>query len=385
MQLPDIAWASLRRRPGRLAFMLIGLALGIGTVVALVSLSRAMQSEVADELDRFGANIVVTPKSTALDVAYGGMSVAGLTVDTRELRTADAALIRTIPNKRNVAAVAPKLIGGAEIEGRKVLLIGANFRQESGIKSWWRLEGELATSADEVMLGSEAAAVLKKRTGDTVMLGRAPRRVTAVIAPNGSLDDQAVLADLALVQTVLGKPDAVSLIEVSALCRGCPIEDIVQQIAQVLPHARVAPIRQAVAAREKAVRQFTRFSYAVSLVVLLVGVLVVMSTMMSSVAERTQEIGILRAIGFRQRQVASVVFIEALVVNLVAGVAGWLLGTGAARWAGPAIGQLSSVVPFDARLGGIAIALAIVLGAVGGAYPALRAARMDPSQALRHF
>ena len=385
MQLKDIAWASLKRRRARAAFALAAVALGIGTVVALLSLSRAMRAEVGDELDRFGANIVITPKARTLDLAYGGLAVAGLTVDAQELRTHDADLVRTIKNKRNVSAVAPKLVGTLDIEGRRSLLIGVRFRDEAGTKSWWRVDGRIAKNATEVMLGSEAAHTLRKRVGETVTLAGQARTVVAVIAPNGSLDDQAVLADLSVAQQALGKPDAVTMIEVSALCRGCPIEDMVSQIAAVLPHARVAPIRQAVAARERAVLQFTRFAYAVSAVVLLVGTLVVMTTMMAAVAERTQEIGILRAVGYRRTQVAGIILLEALAVNIAGGAAGWLAGLLASRALGPALAQLSAPVPVDFALGAAAIVTAAVLGAAGGSYPAIRAARMDPAHALRHL
>jgi putative ABC transport system permease protein len=199
------------------------------------------------------------------------------------------------------------------------------------------------------------------------------------------MDDQAVFDDLSLVQRALGQPNAVSFIEVSALCRGCPIEDIVAQIGAVIPHGRVAPIRQAVAAREHAVLQFTRFAFAISVVVLLVGVLVVMTTMMASVTERTQEIGILRAVGFRQQQVARIILLEALGVTVVGGITGWLAGTAAARALGPMLAELTAPVPTDVRLAALAVGLALVVGASGSTYPALRAARMDPSQALRHI
>jgi putative ABC transport system permease protein len=385
MQLRDIAWASLKRRRGRFVFALAAVALGIGTVVALVSLSRAMRAEVGDELDRFGANIVITPKTRSLDVAYGGLTVAGLTVDAQELHTKDADAIRTIPNKRNVSAVAPKLVGTLEIEGRRALLIGVRFRDESGVKSWWKIDGRLARDAGEVMIGSDVAHVLRKTTGDRLMLAGESREVVGVIAPNGSLDDRAVLADLGVAQQALGKPDAVTMIEVSALCRGCPIEDMVSQMATVLPHARVAPIRQAVAARERAVLQFSRFAYAVSGIVLLVGTVVVLTTMMASVAERTQEIGILRAVGYRRTQVARIILFEALAVNLAGGVAGWLLGFAGSRALGPAMAQLTTPIPLDFTLGAAAVLTALVLGAAGGSYPAIRAARMDPAHALRHL
>jgi putative ABC transport system permease protein len=234
MQLRDIAWASLKRRRGRFVFALAAVALGIGTVVALVSLSRAMHEAVGDELDRFGANIVITPKARSLDVAYGGLAVAGLTVDAETLRTADADAVRTIPNTRNVSAVAPKLVGTFEIDGRRVLLIGVRFRDEGGVKSWWEIDGRAARDAGEVMVGSEAALALRKTLGDRVTVAGVSREIVGVIAPSGSLDDQAVLVDLSVAQQALGRPDAVTMIEVSALCKGCPIEEMVSQIAAVL-------------------------------------------------------------------------------------------------------------------------------------------------------
>ena len=385
MQLHDVAFGSLRRRRGRFMFVLAALILGIGTVVALTSLSRAMRSDVSDELDRFGANIIVTPKATTLALEYGGMDVGGLTVDARELHMEDAALIRTIPNKRNISAVAPKLIGTTTIGSARLLLIGAKFDQEPGIKSWWKVEGCLPKQANEALLGSEAAQLTGKRPGDQVTIGGRSLNVTGVLAQTGSIDDQAVFADLGLVQQALSRPNAISLIEVSALCRGCPIDDIVKQIGSVLPHARVAPIMQAVAAREQAVLQMTRFGYAVSVVVLLVGALVIMTTMMASVTERTQEIGILRAVGFRRSHVAGIILIEAGAVSALGGLLGWLAGVAGARAFGASIAHLSTAVTIDPQLAIGAVVVATAIGVCSSIYPAIKAAQLDPAQALRYM
>lgn len=383
MQLRDIAFGSLKRRRSRAAFVVAALALGIGTLVALLSLTRAMQREIADELDRFGANIVVTPKSTLLDLAYGRVDVGALSVDARELTERDAAAIRTIPNRRNISAVAPKLMGTIEIDGGRVLLVGVHFREERGIKSWWQVDGAFPEGPGEVLLGAEAARTLGKTRGQPLRLGGRDLVVTGVLQPTGAIDDRAVFADLALVQGVLGRPGAVTVIEVSALCRGCPIEDIVAQIGAVLPSAQVTPIRQAVAAREQAVGQMTRFAYLVSAIVLLAAGLVIATTLLASVSERTQEIGVLRAVGFRQSHVVRVILLEVLVVSVLGGLAGWLAGTVGAHAFGRTVGQLSTSVPPDGWLAALGVALAVVLGLLSGLYPALRASRLDPARALR--
>ncbi len=385
MQLRHIARSSIKRRRARATFLLVAVALSIGTVVALASLTTAMRAEVSDELDRFGANIIITPNARAVELAYAGVALGGLTVDAQALSLDDAATVRTIPNKRNISAVAPKLMGTLEVDGQRALVIGAVFREERRIKGWWQVDGRLAESAGEAMLGADAARQLKKRVGDRLTVAGARLRVVGVLGSNGTVDDHAVFVDLPLAQRARGQPRAVSLIEVSALCRGCPIEDIVAQIGAVLPHARVAPIRQAVAARARAVLQFTRFAYVIGALVLLVGALVVMTTIMAAVAERTREIGILRAVGFRRAHVARIVLVESLAVALPGGLGGWAAGTLAARVAGPAVAQLATPIPVDPTLAMAAVAAAAILGASGGAYPALRAARMDPVHALRHI
>lgn len=385
MRLHDIAFESVRRRKSRFAFVLTAVALGVGTVVALVALSRTMQREVGDELDRFGANIVVTPKTDLYDVSYGVLTVGGLSVMDQELTSRDAEAILTIHHRRNISIVSPKLVGAVTIRDARVLLVGTNVADEPGLKPWWRLDGHLPRSDREVLLGSDAAAALGASIDATLVVSDEHVRVTGIIAATGSIDDRAVFANLGMVQRVLGRGDAVSLIEVSALCRGCPIEDIVAQIAGVIPHAKVMPIRQAVAAREQAVGQLTRFAYAIAVLLLLVGTLVVTTTAMASVTERTQEIGILRAVGFRRSHVARVILMETVLVTACGGIAGWVAGWVAARTLGPALAQTTSVIAVEPMVGAAAVGGAVLVGIAGGAYPAIRAAQMDPSLALRQL
>jgi putative ABC transport system permease protein len=121
----------------------------------------------------------------------------------------------------------------------------------------------------------------------------------------------------------------------------------------------------------------------VSVIVLFVGSLVVFVTMMGSVNERCHEIGIFRALGFRKKHVVRLIITEAGIVSLVAGLAGFVGGTLAAKGLLPFFIEATHGVHWDFLLGGLSLAGAILLGAIAATYPALYASKLDPADALR--
>jgi putative ABC transport system permease protein len=383
MQLIDVTLRNLRRRKGRKLLLLLGLTIGVATVVALMAITTTMQADVSNKLDEYGANILIVPRANDLSLSYGGVTVASAAYDVGELTLSDLDRIETIKNARNISVVAPKLLGAIPIGGRSVLVAGVRFADELRIKQWWDMEGQEPVTADDALVGLRLARVLDLHPGDDVEINGHAFRVAGILAENGSQDDDIFFIDLATAQRVMDKPETVSLVEVSALCTECPIEDMVQQITGVLPQARVTALRQAVTLRMETVGQLSRFALAVSAVVIAIGALVVLTTMLGAVAERRQEIGLFRALGFRQRHVMRVILGEAGLVSLGGGLLGWLLGMGAAVVLAPRLVNLAVPVSWNPWLAIGAIGGALLVGLVGSLYPAISAARLDPSTALR--
>ena len=383
MRLIDVPIRNLRRRKGRKLLLLLGLTIGVATVVALMAITTTMQADVSTKLDEYGANILIVPKANDLSLSYGGVTVASAAYDVGELTLADLDRIETIKNARNISVVAPKLLGAIPLGGRSVLVAGVRFAEELRIKQWWDMEGQEPVTADDALVGLRLAQALDLRPNDRVEINGHAFRVAGILAENGSQDDDILFIDLATAQRVMDKPGTVSLVEVSALCTECPIEDMVQQITGVLPQARVTALRQAVTLRMETVDQLSRFALAVSAVVIAIGALVVLTTMLGAVAERRQEIGLFRALGFRQRHVMRVILGEAGLVSLGGGLLGWLLGMGAAVALAPRLVDLTTPVSWNPWLAIGAIGGAVLVGLVGSLYPAISAARLDPTTALR--
>ena len=386
MTLRDIAVNNLRRRKMRAIFVLAGLLIGVTTVVTLLTLVNAMKNDINHKLEMYGANILIVPKTENLSLTYGGLSLGGVSFEMQEIKEEELEKIRDIKNAANVAAVGPMVLGPVKVNDQRVLLAGVDFQAFQMLRPWWNVKGKIPED-DEVILGAEAARVLGITTAGKLAMNGREFTVSGVLEATGSQDDGLVFVPLTVAQSLLGKDGRISMAEVAALCSGCPIDEMVRQISDVLPGANVMGIQQVVKGRMETLNHFQKFSYGVSALLLFVGSLMVLVTMMGSVRERTTEIGIFRAMGFRRAHVMRIIFYEAGIIAGVAGLLGYILGFTATRILIPLFTESHQghgvAVPFDPIMAGIAFVLAISIGLAASIYPALMASRLDPNEALR--
>jgi putative ABC transport system permease protein len=383
VKLHNISFNNLNRRKGKMIFLVMGLFIGIATIVTLLSITESMSRDIEDRLDQFGANIVMVPKSENLSLSYGGVSMGGVNYKTVEFDEARIPEIRTIENSKNLGLVAPKVLGAATVKGKNILLMGVDLETELQLKNWWQFEGTPAAAANELIIGSQTAKTYNLAVGDSLAISGKDFVVATILKPTGASEDGIIIGDLHAFQKILDKEGKVSMVEIQAFCRDCPITELVLQISEKFPEAKVTALRQAVMSKMQSIDMFKTFSYGIAVLVIFIGSLLVFVTMMGSVNERTREIGIFRAIGFRRGHVMQIILLEAMVVGLIGGILGYLGGNAIAFGAMPFVLRDGTFAGFNYNLGGVAVLLSIALSLIASLYPAQKASRLDPSEALR--
>ena len=384
MKIHHISFLSLRRKKAKTFFLILGLFLSVASVVTLITVSENINRSVAVNLDEFGANIIITPKSDQIMINYGGLSLGEVSFNNSQLSDNDLQKINTIKNRKNLSILSPKMFETVKLKNKNVLIAGVRFSDELRLKKWWAIKGKSPDSKDNILVGSNAASSLNININDTLVINGEQFIISGILSNTGSQDDGIIFMDILTAQTLFHKPTKLSLIELAALCYDCPIEDIVSQTASVLPTANVTPIKQNIESKMTAVHSFEKFSLGISIVMLVTSFLIVFTNVNASITERTKEIGIFKSVGYRNSHILQIILIEVTIASITAGFVGFIAGISAAKLILPFVNMhgLSSFY-YDYSTLPIALLLSLFVGITASIYPAIKASRLDPTVAFR--
>jgi putative ABC transport system permease protein len=398
--LVAIAWRSLRRAPVRSLLTMLGVIIGVASVIVMVGLGLGAQAEVEARVLALGTNlIVVTPGSAAAaGVSAGAGSLNRLSVEDAT-RIADQGTA--------VAAVSPVVTTRTQARAR-----GTNWRTALhgvglaflDIRAWPLVEGRPFTEDDlrarrkVCLLGSTVDAALFPdggAVGQRVLARGVPLEVVGVLetrgpSPDGVDQDDVILVPSTTAQARLAGWQTVSQILVQAESAAAVPAALDETRTILRASHRLADWQeddftvrdqaQIAAAAQGTTRVLTLLLAAIASVSLLVGGIGIMNIMLVSVTERTREIGVRRALGARRRDILAQFLVESVVLSGLGGVLGAALGVGGAAALGAATGWSTAVSP-PVVLGATAFSAGV--GVLFGWVPARRAAALDPIEALR--
>ena len=372
LSFTGFVWKNLGRRRLRTLLTLCGIGMAIGAFVVLVGFSSAFEHEW-----------LRIYSSSSIDIAVIQQTFLNTSVDESAV-----VKLKALPIVRQAT---PMIYNVMDLT-QEVNALAFGWKADSfEFESIQLLSGRpFRDGHPEVMLGDLLADNLKKKSGDTLEIQGSPFTVVAIYKGGSALETGAVILPLDQLQQLSSLQGKVSTIHVRL--RPAPAGVAPEQYlkrAQAQIEAALPGLRAVPAAERAGNNQFVRLAHAsawgTSLIALLIGILGIANTMAMSVFERTREIGILRALGWKRRQVIILIQLEASVLGLGGGFFGIAIGWCALHLLA-ALPQTASIVSasFPSPLLSEALGIAVLAGLIAGALPAWRGAQLSPVEALRH-
>jgi len=365
----DVITRSLTRRPVRTGLTLLGISVGIAAVVALIGLSRGLVTSWTAGLKERGTDIVVNNMR-------GSLTPKPFPASTRD----------RIAHLPGVAATCMILVDLMSIENAELMIVSGREWDCFGWENLKLVSGRMPHDQNEraVVLGTTAAEILKKKVGDTVQIETKELSVVGIVNGGAFVENGSVILSLPVLQQITGDHDQISAIDVRVTpgTDQAGIQRLCVEMNKVIPEARAELAGEHIASSE-GYRVINAMSWGTSLLAVLVGVLGVTNTMLMSVFERKQEIAILLALGWRRSRVVRMILWESAMLGFFGGIIGVFLGVIGVQLLkrAPALrGMLEPDLRIDLML--TAIAIAVFVGVLSGAYPAWRSSRVAPSLAL---
>ncbi len=392
--------------------MIVSVAVGTALAASLITISLEISGKIAKELRSFGANIIIEPRIEG---------IADISGQKRYLRFEDIIKTKTIFWRHNIVGVAPFLETNGQLaaNGRteQVKIIGAWYEKElplpgesvnfiAGIKTvspWWSIDGKWPDAAGKAAVGRALASKLGINKGNNIQLDGSSFEVSAIIETGGDEDGQ-VFMDIEFLQSFKGMTDRVSRVFVSALttpmdefaykdpktmstleyekwyCTGY-VTSIAKQLEEVFQGSSARPIWQVAQTEGKILGKLKLLIYLLCLIALSASALGVSTTMIMSLLRRTEEIGLMKAIGADSTKIAVVFVSEGALIGLIGGVLGYLMSIAASKYIGMKV--------FDAGLEQkgllmpVAIGIALFISVSGTILPIKRALRIKAAIVLK--
>jgi putative ABC transport system permease protein len=379
---------NLTRRPIRTALTVLGLAVAVGSMIALLGISHNVESTVAEGFERRGVDIVVIeggkPDQLSSDLDEKLVEQV-LKIEGVDPEGVDAALIQMLDIVRSSGASDPVIVIGWP---------ATNF----GFDDLRVLEGRRLREGDrnKVMIGSTVAENQRKGVGDKVVIAEHEFEIVGTFKSFSVFENGSVVTLLKdaqdLQSTRTGRITGFSIrVKKSLEQPDADIEAVRQRILALKDEKTGKPVRLAAQTTKEYVKSATHvqivkaMSWMVSVIAIIIGVISMLDTMIMSVLERTQEIGILRAVGWPRSRVVRMVVIEAIILSLAAATIGTIgaVGLTYVLTLFPKVNGFieSGIAPIVILQG---FGFTLLIGLIGAAYPAVRAALLLPTEAIRH-
>jgi len=378
---------NLLRRKGRFIFTLLGITIGMASYVALLSMGDNLRSEVTHQADALGANLIVMAR---VDCPFINLSV--LTGDHLP-ESVPREIVGQIAAIDGITAAIPYLTLGASIQGTPLTLVGILPEEMKAHRGWSVESGVYFADENErsVAVGFGVAERFDLSIGEVLTFRGQEFPITAILQETRSNDDISVFMPLGITQETFGLDDYVSFIAVTVY----DVTNVERYVAAIMDIANLS-----VSTNEDLLSSVLLILGSLDItlqliasVALIAAAFGIINTMMTAIYERRREIGILRATGSKRGMIFRIFILESGLYGLFGGLLGFFSGFVVSRLAAPLIrqnefvavlGSPDTAVSLSATLLLTVLGLSVLISVCAGLYPAWRASKLTPMEAIRN-
>lgn len=359
---------NLFRRKTRTILTLVGIGIGVGAVVAIGGIYQGFYTQ----LDSLGSGNYADLMAREAGISDTGYSAISEKIGSR---------IKAHPDIANVSGLIIWFVTNME-DAAMVILFGYN-PHEPAINHFNIVEGHGLETNRQIIIGKAASKVLKKGVGDTLKINDSAFRIVGIYESGTSWEDMGTVMTLRDAQMLAGKPRQVTIYFIE-LKDPDKVDEVKTWLDENIPEISVS-VTSEFAENMPDMKNSRASIGALAVLMSLVGSVGMTNTILMSVLERTRELGVLRAVGWSRNRILAMILKESLLLSGLSGLVGIGIGVGIVKLL-MLIPSISGFVVADFKLllFGQALAVAFTLGALGGFYPAWRATRMRPIEALRY-
>jgi len=380
-----LAGKNLLRHRTRSVLTMLGIAASVGVLFSVLSFNKGFTEGLAVELERTGLHFMVVPSGCAHEVAalvlHGAVIPKFLDTKVMEHVTATAGIDLATPIL--VAQLPdPK-------RGKIDLIYGVDMSVLSAIKPGWEITGKIPEQDNEILLGYEVAQHEKLQPGDQFSTsGETNLLVAGIVGLTGSQDDAFVYLPIKTAQKLLDHPAAATAIGVKVKDPTRMVE-ITDALTAAVPGIQIVTMGEVMNSISNLAASARALSLAIVLIAILISAVGVMNSMLMAVCERTQEIGMMRAVGASRWDIFRIILEETTILSLSGGLVGILLSILGSRLIEAFVRSVMPFVPsgnlisFDPVVAAGSVLFIFLIGLCAGIYPALKASKINPVEAIK--
>jgi putative ABC transport system permease protein len=363
---------NLKRRPMRSLLTALGIAAAVGSLVALVGLSRGLERGWLKHFQARGTDLVVVQK--------GAVEIL-----TTNLEEKDGQEISRIEGVRDVTGE----LGDIMALENEVTTLAVGW--PPGCHLWGTIqliEGRLPLKDEKnvILLGQSAAMSLNKKAGDPILVRDNKLSVIGVFRMSGVIGNNSVILPLAVMQEIVKRPGKVTVFHVRVKKSEDPNNLATIKSRLQATFSDLSFLEAATAVSDDIVIQlFRAVSWSISIMAIIGALVVMVNTLLMRVLEQTHEIGILSALGWSTGRIVKMIVLEGLTLAFLGGITGLALGVGGLHWL-TGFTRVKDMIEYEVsiRLLLEVMSAVIILGGLGSLYPAWRAIRLNVVDALRY-